>query len=331
MRNRGYQNISRKEQKNAVGSFSFQALLLPVRLLALSIVCSLLVSCRSSMPLPEERIEIPIRFLLTFDDGPSALEENNPTRSILKQLQDNPVQPGIKAVFFVQSRAWNGGGTPLGKEIMHEEYAAGHVLGFHTAAKEGHVGHLLMSPFELRQSLEYGINDIQLITGQRPLWLRPPYFSYSDTTADAYQDAGFRLILSDLSANDGVINATSFRKRSHLANCLLELHYRLSAIRNLPNPIPVVVTFHDVNRFTAENMVEYLRILIEEAQWAGLVTTDKPFYDKTEDLQNALTSWWQYNEALRQNCNVSTCPPIGTYLPDRNPGKPAKKVVLIQQ
>ena len=45
-----------------------------------------------------------IRFLLTFDDGPSIQADDNPTLSILEQLAVNDVQPGIKAVFFVQTR-----------------------------------------------------------------------------------------------------------------------------------------------------------------------------------------------------------------------------------
>lgn len=283
------------------------------------------------MPQPEGKVEIPIRFLLTFDDGPSAMPENNPSRAVLKALKQNSVQSDIKAVFFVQTRAWNAGGTALGKAIMEEEHAAGHLLGFHTAAPEGHIGHVQMSALDLRKSLENGSADIERITGQRPIWLRPPYFSYSDLTSNAYQDAGFRLILSDLSANDGVIHAASLRKRSHFANRLLELHHRLALIPNLPNPVPVVVTFHDVNKYTAANMEEYLQILVEEAQWAGLVTSKKPFYDKTADLQAALNIWWRHNEALRKNCDASTCPPIGNYVPKQNPGKVAQSPARIAQ
>jgi hypothetical protein len=154
--------------------------------------------------------------------------------------------------------------------------------------------------------------------------LRPPYFSYSDSTAQAYKDAGFRLILSDLSANDGFIYATSFRRRSHFFNRLLELHHRLASIRTVPNPLPIVVTLHDVNQFSTENMVEYLQILVEEAHQAGFVITEKPFYDRTEDLQHALNVWWEFNEALRLDCNKITCPPIGTYLPNRRPGDVTK-------
>jgi hypothetical protein len=90
------------------------------------------------------------------------------------------------------------------------------------------------------------------------------------------------------------------------------------------NPLPIVVTLHDVNQFSAENMVEYLQILVEESRQAGFVITEKPFYDRTEDLQHALNVWWEFNEALRLDCNKITYPPIGTYLPNRRPGEVTK-------
>ena len=51
------------------------------------------------------RAQPPIRFLLTFDDGPSASSFWNPTITILDSLATNPVQPNLKAVFFVQTGA----------------------------------------------------------------------------------------------------------------------------------------------------------------------------------------------------------------------------------
>ncbi|EGH74949.1 polysaccharide deacetylase, partial [Pseudomonas syringae pv. aceris str. M302273] len=37
----------------------------------------------------------PVRFLLTFDDGPSASTFYNPSITVLDSLADNPLQPGI--------------------------------------------------------------------------------------------------------------------------------------------------------------------------------------------------------------------------------------------
>ena len=67
--------------------------------------------CQSTRPLASDSGPPPcVRFLLTFDDGPSAWPEYNPlfgpdfnaTLAILGQLATNEVQSGICAIFFVQ-------------------------------------------------------------------------------------------------------------------------------------------------------------------------------------------------------------------------------------
>jgi hypothetical protein len=45
--------------------------------------------------------------------------------------------------------------------------------------------------------------------------------------------------------------------------------------------IPVVVTFHDLNRYTARHTREYLQILLDSAQATGVSTAEQPFYDDT--------------------------------------------------
>jgi hypothetical protein len=61
-------------------------------------------ACRSIPPAAPPAADAPqILFLLMFDDGPSIREPYNPTLAILDQLAANPVQPEIKALFFVQT------------------------------------------------------------------------------------------------------------------------------------------------------------------------------------------------------------------------------------
>ena len=43
--------------------------------------------------------------------------------------------------------------------------------------------------------------------------------------------------------------------------------------------VPVIVTFHDTNDFTASHMEDYLRILVEESQRVGLRLAAPAFYD----------------------------------------------------
>ena len=77
-----------------------------------------------------------LRFLLTFDDGP-----HRNTGKVLRQLARNPVQPGVKAIFFVQTRHPERGGSSEGRAMMTIEHAEGHLLGLHTGTLQGHVSH----------------------------------------------------------------------------------------------------------------------------------------------------------------------------------------------
>jgi peptidoglycan/xylan/chitin deacetylase (PgdA/CDA1 family) len=239
---------------------------------------------------PRAATPYPIRFLLTFDDGPSIRSDFNPTESILKDLADNPVQPGIKAIFFVQTRAHNGGGTPRGRELILREQNEGHLLGFHTATSR-HWNHRKLPVAEFEQSVKDGINDAVEIAGKAPKLVRPPFWSYDYRTFTTYQSHGLQMLLTNLSANDGKIygGQASPRRRINLYNQLSDLSEKIRAglLPVVNGEIPVIVTFHDINSYTARHMHEYLQILMETAQELELPTAAKPFYDDREQLEQA--------------------------------------------
>lgn len=236
------------------------------------------------------RVQPPIRFLLTFDDGPSASSFWNPSLDVLDALADNPVQPGIKALFFVQTRAPRAGGSDIGRSVLQREQREGHVLGFHTAT-HWHTNHRSLDPDELELSLAHGAADIAAVTGAPPTLVRPPFWSYDQRTFAAYQRHGMHVLLTDLSANDGKVWGITLspRRRINLLRQLSEVRERI-ATGQLPavdGVIPVVVTFHDLNRYTARHAREYLQILIDSAQATGLKTYAKPFYDDRQALERA--------------------------------------------
>jgi len=243
-------------------------------------------------PQTEQRLrgQAPIRFLLTFDDGPSASSFWNPSMTVLDSLASNPLQPNIKAVFFVQTRASRAGGSEIGREVMRREQAEGQILGFHTATP-GHSNHRSLDDVELEQSLSNGTADIAAITGTPPTLVRPPFWNYDKRTFAAYQRHGLQVLLTDLSANDGKIwgfNASP-RRRANMLRQLSVVRERI-ALGELPTVdgvIPVVVTFHDLNRYTARHAREYLQILIDSANTTGLKLAQKPFYDDKDELQRA--------------------------------------------
>jgi peptidoglycan/xylan/chitin deacetylase (PgdA/CDA1 family) len=157
---------------------------------AAAIALALCTACtepatKSAQPGPA--LATPVRFLLTFDDGPSTWEPYNPTRAVLDQLQHNAVQPGVKAIFFVQTRDPRAGGGAAGQALLRRIHAEGHVLALHSGSARGHVSHVGMSAAELDQSLRDGIADIEAITGAAPKSVRPPFWRFNESTLAAYR------------------------------------------------------------------------------------------------------------------------------------------------
>jgi peptidoglycan/xylan/chitin deacetylase (PgdA/CDA1 family) len=292
------------------------------KVLSALIIATGLVGCIASpiemTPQTEQRLSAqpPIRFLLTFDDGPSASSFWNPTMTVLDSLATNPVQPNLKAVFFVQTRASRAGGSEIGRQVMHREQAEGQILGFHTATP-GHTNHRSLDPQELEQSLTNGSADIAAITGAPPTLVRPPFWNYDKRTFAAYQQHGMHVLLTDLSANDGKIwgfNASP-RRRAHFLRTMSEVRERI-ALGELPvvdGVIPVVVTFHDLNRYTARHTREYLQILIDSAKATGVPLAQKPFYDDHDAVLRAAMA-----RTVKDSTQAVALPGIWNWIWDKN-------------
>jgi peptidoglycan/xylan/chitin deacetylase (PgdA/CDA1 family) len=283
----------------------------------LAIVCLSLMGagCASTPEVPASAPGLhPLRFLLTFDDGPSLWQPFNPTTVILETLARNSVQPGIKAVFFVQTRNPKGGGTERGRELLRRTHHDGHVLAVHSGSARGHINHRSMPDAELNQSLSDARADIRAITGRDPTLVRPPFWAYDTRTRAAYAASGLDMLLTDLSARDGKIYGwtASLRRRSHFRAELTEVRRRMDQDR-LPvvdGMVPVVVTFHDTNAYTANHMDEYLNILIEEAGHAGLRVAAMPFYDDAEAIERVarLRAETEVHDRLSHRPHVWTVP-----------------------
>jgi peptidoglycan/xylan/chitin deacetylase (PgdA/CDA1 family) len=266
------------------------------RFAILSLLPLALGGCQSLSPTPAEAVPAqtpPIRFLLTFDDGPSIRTDFNPTLAIQNQLARNDIEPGIKAIFFVQTRNANGGGTPAGKAILRRAYAAGHVIGLHSGTARGHIRHTKMAPQELARMLDDGKADIRAITGHDPEFIRPTFWGYSDATRAAYEAHHLKMLLTNINGHDGTIYVFDFKlnARHDFDKELLKLRAAIDrgALPPLHGVTPVVVTMHDVNRYTAHHLTEYLHILVDESRRVGLPLSDRPFYNDTEAVIEAAT------------------------------------------
>ena len=233
----------------------------------------------------------PVRFVVTFDDGPDGRTNDNPTVGILGALAENPTQKDIKAIFFVQTRSASGGATAYGRELLGQEYAQGHVLALHDGSSLGHPNHCRLSDAALEQSLSDGLADLMSITGRAVTLLRPPYWAFNERTLMAYARHQLAVLLTDISANDGKVWGYhgSPRRRKHMAGEMARVRERLKRgeIPEADGITPIVVTFHDTNDYTAEHMREYLQMLVDEARKAGLPLAAQPFYDDGAALERA--------------------------------------------
>ncbi len=263
-----------------------------VSLLLLAVLS--LEACRASAPpvamapAPVPVSPVPVRFLLTFDDGPSAAAVNNTTALILDTLANNRWQPNIKAIFFVQTRHRSGGGSEIGQQLLQRMHAEGHVLALHTASPRGHVSHVRMPQAELEQSLADGIGDIRAITGQAPLFIRPPFWAHNSETVELYESRGLTMLLDDIIIRDGKSRGITANPRARL-RIRADLRHAAQRIQDNEIPalsgyIPLVMTMHDTNPTTARDLELYLTMLIEEARAAGLEVAAQPFISPTAEV-----------------------------------------------
>jgi peptidoglycan/xylan/chitin deacetylase (PgdA/CDA1 family) len=231
-------------------------------------------------------IPAPIRFLLTFDDGPGSARHDNPTEKILATLANNAVQPGIKAIFFTQV----GNMGAIERQLLQREHDDGHLLAFHSATP-GHANHRYLEPQELAASLQQGGALLRAISGANQLLVRPPYWSYDARTLAAYHDHAMQMLLTDLSANDGKIHGVnwSWRKHQNMLTHLtaLRVDWLAGKLPAVDGSTPVVVTFHDINTYTARHIEEYLSILQDVALELQMPTASRPFYDEREAIARA--------------------------------------------
>jgi peptidoglycan/xylan/chitin deacetylase (PgdA/CDA1 family) len=242
-------------------------------------VLAALTACAGVDPAPSAP---PVRFLLTFDDGPAPS-----TAQVLETLAANPVQPGIKAVFFVQTRAPQAGGDEAGRALMRRSHAEGHLLAVHTGTEYGHVSHMTLPPEELERSLAQAKADIAGIAAAAPRLVRPPYWNYNPDTLQAYEAAGLSMLLTDLNPRDGAVYGLNLVPGKRALMRLQLGRIKQEELPVVDGAAPIVVTFHDVNTSTARDLGEYLRALVEDARALGLKLAQPPFFTRREDLERA--------------------------------------------
>lgn len=96
---------------------------------------------------------------LTFDDGPS--------RKYTGELLDGLKERGVKVSFFLLGRNIEGN-----EELVERIQEEGHLIGNHTY---NHVQLSVVSEAVAKEEIERTSNEIYEITGDYPIYLRPPF------------------------------------------------------------------------------------------------------------------------------------------------------------
>jgi peptidoglycan/xylan/chitin deacetylase (PgdA/CDA1 family) len=118
------------------------------------------------------------RVVLTFDDGPDA----DATPEVLAALEEC----GVRATFFLV------GEQAIGHRGLAREIAdRGHDVALHGFA---HRPHDELSPQGARDDLARGLGTIEVATGRRPRFYRPPYGIFSDASYAACGDLGLERV-----------------------------------------------------------------------------------------------------------------------------------------
>jgi hypothetical protein len=99
------------------------------------------------------------------------------------------------------------------------------------------------------------------------------------------------MLLTDLSARDGslVLFQEDPDRGGRLLDDLRCLRARVEreTVPRVHGVVPVVVTFHDSNGYTARNLGRYLATLVRLARTAGFALTTPPFFDLADEVEAA--------------------------------------------
>lgn len=127
------------------------------------------------------------QLVLTFDDGPGIN-----TNAIMKILKRN----GVTATFFIN-------GINIVRENRWDDIAklanAGNIIGSHTFS---HPALEKLSDFDVNRELSDNELIIRYILNKRPVFFRPPYFSYDDRILKITETYGYMTIGATLESLD---------------------------------------------------------------------------------------------------------------------------------
>ena len=225
-----------------------------------------------------------LKIVLTFDDGPSSGQQSsqNLTRNIMDTLDSR----GIQGVFFIQSHALDNdtpfrGSSDVGRAIIRDMQADGHIIGVHTGAEENnahswannHVNRLAAG--ELYGDITRAQNLIEDETDDHGgvEFIRPPFGEINSGVIDQYSD----LALQYVGWNIDPENNSGGTAAGILANIESQMELYLAD----GDKTQIVVLLHDVQSVVAYNLVSFIDKIDEVARDMGYTPDFHPSDSET--------------------------------------------------
>jgi peptidoglycan/xylan/chitin deacetylase (PgdA/CDA1 family) len=202
----------------------------------------------------------------TFDDGPS---EN--TAALLQQLHDL----NLKATFFVIGENIN---TPAMRQLVLDEYSAGHTVGNHTHDHASFTGQSTgtapLTESQATAELENASAAIVAAGVPKPTLYRPPYGDINNYYDLLARNLGYRVVLSygtayDSAAGDGNIvdsNDYSGISAAEIADRVINGYTRtINGVTYHWHGIQAdsIIAMHDGNGPEAQNTINALQAIVD--------------------------------------------------------------------
>ncbi|UPT73740.1 MAG: polysaccharide deacetylase family protein [Elusimicrobiota bacterium] len=132
----------------------------------------------------------PMEAVLTFDDGPTPY-----TAQVLDLLK----REGIQATFFLCGSA-----AERRPDLVRRIRDEGHVIGNHTWS---HPYLHLAGRETIASEIDRTQDVLERITGERPVWFRPPYGVRGFAVPELLRERGMRMMLWSARGHDGSLDA----------------------------------------------------------------------------------------------------------------------------
>ncbi|KAG8672652.1 hypothetical protein FPOAC2_06048 [Fusarium poae] len=196
---------------------------------------------------------------LTFDDGPFVY-----TESVLDQL----ASVGFQATFFLNG--YNLGNIQDYQSTVDRMINEGHQVASHTY---GHPDLAGLNDYDVEQQMALLSNEFNQMIGKDPVYMRPPYFSFSDRTLQVLGRLGYKVVIADIDTNDWRYSSFGGAEPS-LDSYNAGLSHGGS-----------IVLMHDVHQNTVENI---LPLIIQATRRSG-----KRAVTVGECLGDPETNWYR--------------------------------------